>query len=117
VSPVSLVKTQQVALSTIILNYSCLIIQGAGYGAITIAIQLAEKIINSNPMDPEALYRAFVAIGNIVYATKAKRGLLDPPVLSSISTLGNKLAGKEDRFRAVAGELKQLVSDLKMISN
>jgi hypothetical protein len=51
-----------------------------------------------------------------VYAGKANRSILDDAALATIPPLLAKVISKEDRFKAVVGEVTELASDAKMIT-
>lgn len=51
-----------------------------------------------------------------IYAGKGT-GLLDRAALDTALSLSGAVANGEDRFKLVAGEISQLVSDSKKISN
>ncbi|KAF9520013.1 hypothetical protein BS47DRAFT_1370545 [Hydnum rufescens UP504] len=86
-----LVKNQWVALGTIVLKY----------------------ILTTEGADSEGQYRALVALGNVVYASKLNKPLdFDVGKLRQAGELSLRVASRnsEERFRVVVGEISRLAS-------
>ncbi|KAF8315146.1 phospholipase A-2-activating protein [Clavulina sp. PMI_390] len=111
---ITLNKNQWVAMGTILLKYLFVPARPGSY------IHRLGSTLSTAAADPEAQYRAFVALGNLVrdressfyvYVNKARRTALQADSQVKIVSLSKKVSGKEERFSNVAAELSQLLTD------
>jgi len=62
---------QRIVASTLLLNFSCLALSSPPESAMrSLVFGLTLKAVTNQPNDAEAVYRALVALGNILYAAK-----------------------------------------------
>ncbi|TFK42378.1 WD40-repeat-containing domain protein [Crucibulum laeve] len=108
----SLNKTQRVALATVLFNVSCLTLRTP----LEVAprnqlLALLLRILESESADSEAVYRALVGLGNVVYATKASGPTLVASQIGEISQCIQALPNSfsEERVRTVTAEIGALL--------
>ncbi|RDB21127.1 Phospholipase A-2-activating protein [Hypsizygus marmoreus] len=109
----SLNKTQRVALATVLFNASCVTLRSSlPKPVFDQHVALALRILESETADSEAVYRALVGLGNIVYAAKTKTTLLDTPQVREIIQCVRALPTifKEERVQNITQEITALLS-------
>jgi len=108
----SLTKAQRVALATILFNFSCLSLSTAVEPVVRGQhLSLILRVLQSETSDSEAVYRALVALGNIVYTAKIQEKPLDVAQAGELRE-GVQLLLRvfsEERVQSVAGEVAQLL--------
>ncbi|KAG6828591.1 hypothetical protein H0H92_007381 [Tricholoma furcatifolium] len=108
----SLNKTQRVALATILFNASCVAlrtpVEKPFFDQLT---SLMLRILESETVDSEAVYRALVGLGNLIHVSKTIN-LLDATqsgeIVQCIRALPNTFS--EDRVQNVTREISALIS-------
>ncbi|EPS96818.1 hypothetical protein FOMPIDRAFT_1038034 [Fomitopsis schrenkii] len=108
-----LTKAQRVACGTILFNLSCIVLKeplgpdicGYVYNLVTFGLQ-------QETSDPEAAYRALVALGNLLYAAKERN---EKPGAEQVKTIKEILPSlcstfsSDDRVKNVSSEIEELI--------
>jgi len=108
----SLNKTQRVALATIVFNVSCQGLRFAlGSSLRDRAVSLINKILESETEDSEAVYRALVALGNIVHNAKTINSPLSANQKGEVTQCLQTLPGTfpDARVRNICVEIGALI--------
>ncbi|CCM00008.1 uncharacterized protein FIBRA_02033 [Fibroporia radiculosa] len=105
-------KALRVALSTIVLNLSCVGLKdGLDPDIRSLLFNLAIHILKSENSESEAAYRALVGLGNIIYEAKQHSHGLDTSQSQAskqcLTALSNTFS--EDRIKDVSGEVVTLL--------
>ncbi|KAG5638990.1 hypothetical protein H0H81_008211 [Sphagnurus paluster] len=108
----SLNKTQRVALATILFNASCVAlripVEKSYFDQVT---GLVLRILESETVDSEAVYRALVGLGNLIHIAKNQKTLLDASKAGEIIQCVRALPKifPEERVQNVTREIVALV--------
>jgi len=105
-------KTQRVALATIVFNVSCQGLRFAlGSSLRDRAVPLINKILESEAEDSEAVYRALVALGNIVHNAKSTNSPLSASQKGEIAQRLQSLSSMfpDARVRNICAEIGALI--------
>jgi len=104
-------KAQRVALATVLFNVSCENLRSPLQVPVRDhLISLIAKILESETAESEAVYRALVGLGNVIYACKANKAPLQEAQKSDISRCLGLLPTRfpETRVQNVAAEITAL---------
>jgi len=101
-------KSQRVALATLVFNFSCVALtQAVNEGARRAHLELTLRILEKEDTDSETIYRAMVALGNMLSVGKAQTDNSEF-IRRSIENAASKFS--EDRVRVLVAEMKTVLS-------
>ncbi|KAI9458262.1 phospholipase A-2-activating protein [Russula earlei] len=105
-------KGQRLALSTVLFNFSCLVLQeGVDAGLRDQHVRLTAEVLRLERADAEVAYRALVGLGNALYAVKERKFSLDAAIINALKPTVEELPAqfKDARIHEIVNEILALV--------
>jgi len=104
-------KGQSLALSTILFNFSCLVLQErVETGLRTRHFRLIVDVLRLERTDAEVAYRGLVGLGNALYAAKEQTVSLEAAIIITLKTAVEELPAhfKDSRIDGIVSEILAL---------
>jgi len=105
-------RGQRLALSTILFNFSCMILQGGvGAGLRAQHVRLISDVLRLERADAEAAYRALVGLGNVLYAAREQTIPFEEGTVGALKTMVTALPAefKNAKINDIVNEILALV--------
>ncbi|WFD30442.1 hypothetical protein MSPP1_001461 [Malassezia sp. CBS 17886] len=101
-------KAARTALASVVFNFSVVAVNDAQFAHGSLLLEMVTEILRQEHGDSEAVYRALMALGNLLVS--AKGAALPKPLRAHAQELARRAesAFDEDRIRAVCADLAQL---------
>ncbi|KAI0306420.1 phospholipase A-2-activating protein [Multifurca ochricompacta] len=104
-------KGQRLALSTVLFNFSCIVLQGGVDRSLRAQhINIISNVLRLESGDVEVAYRALVGLGNVLYAAREQETSLEVATISTLITIVKVLPVefKDGRIGGIVGEILAL---------
>ncbi|KAI9446298.1 WD40-repeat-containing domain protein [Lactarius indigo] len=108
-------RGQRLALSTVLFNFSCLILQGGiDVGLRAQHVRLISDVLRLERADPEVAYRALVGLGNVLYAAREQTISFEVDTVGALKTIVAALptAFKDAKINDIVNEILGLAEHM-----
>jgi len=105
-------KGQRLALSTLLFNFSCMVLQKEVDAVLRAQhVRLISDVLRLERSDAEVVYRALVGLGNSLYAARKKATPFEMTTINTLKTAVAELPArfKDARINEIVGEIHILV--------